>query len=91
MSLYEDLVAAWVPAKHEWLKGRPLGEELINRLGKQKLFTYCDCMLFNSHRALQIHNHAIFFLLLLLLYIYILMLKVQIQVFHSFGFQLSIT
>lgn len=42
MSLYEDLVAAWVPAKHEWLKGRPLGEELINRLGKQKLFTYCD-------------------------------------------------
>ncbi|KAF8379975.1 hypothetical protein HHK36_027442 [Tetracentron sinense] len=41
MSLYEDLVAAWVPAKHEWLKQRPLGKELINGLGKQKMFSYC--------------------------------------------------
>ncbi|KAK4488686.1 hypothetical protein RD792_004458 [Penstemon davidsonii] len=41
MSLYEDLVAAWVPAKHEWLKPRPLGEELVARLGKQKMFSYC--------------------------------------------------
>ncbi|XP_061372869.1 bifunctional fucokinase/fucose pyrophosphorylase isoform X2 [Gastrolobium bilobum] len=41
MSLYEDLVAAWVPAKHEWLRKRPLGEELVNKLGKQKMFSYC--------------------------------------------------
>ncbi|KAH6834208.1 L-fucokinase/GDP-L-fucose pyrophosphorylase [Perilla frutescens var. hirtella] len=41
MSLYEDLVAAWVPAKHEWLKPRPLGEELVTALGKQKMFSYC--------------------------------------------------
>ncbi|KAL4622127.1 hypothetical protein ACB092_06G275200 [Castanea dentata] len=41
MSLYEDLVAAWVPAKHEWLQQRPLGEELVSRLGKQKMFSYC--------------------------------------------------
>lgn len=45
MSLYEDLVAAWVPAKHEWLQLRPLGEELVNKLGKQKMFSYCACML----------------------------------------------
>lgn len=44
MSLYEDLVAAWVPAKHEWLKCRPLGEELVNALGNQKMFSYCACM-----------------------------------------------
>ncbi|KAM4094828.1 hypothetical protein ACB094_06G224200 [Castanea mollissima] len=41
MSLYEDLVAAWVPAKHEWLQQRPLGQELVSRLGKQKMFSYC--------------------------------------------------
>lgn len=45
MSLYEDMVAAWVPAKHEWLRKRPLGEELVERLGKQKMFSYCACML----------------------------------------------
>lgn len=43
MSLYEDLVAAWVPAKHEWLKSRPLGEELVRRLGKQTMYSYCAC------------------------------------------------
>ncbi|XP_058104866.1 bifunctional fucokinase/fucose pyrophosphorylase isoform X2 [Magnolia sinica] len=42
MSLYEDLVAAWVPAKHEWLKFRPLGKELVNALGNQKMFSYCS-------------------------------------------------
>ncbi|KAL5792198.1 hypothetical protein ACOSP7_000792 [Xanthoceras sorbifolium] len=41
MSLYEDLVAAWVPAKHDWLKLRPLGEELVSSLGKQRMFSYC--------------------------------------------------
>lgn len=45
VSLYEDLVAAWVPAKHEWLKGRPLGGELVTALGKQKMFSYCACTL----------------------------------------------
>ncbi|XP_072957841.1 bifunctional fucokinase/GDP-fucose pyrophosphorylase [Typha angustifolia] len=42
MSLYEDLVAAWVPAKHEWLKLRPLGKELVNALGSQKMFSFCS-------------------------------------------------
>lgn len=41
MSLYEDLVAAWVPTKHEWLKNRPLGQELVNKLGRQQMFSYC--------------------------------------------------
>lgn len=45
MSLYEDLVAAWVPAKHEWLQQRPLGQELVNGLGKTKMFSYFACML----------------------------------------------
>ncbi|XP_071932799.1 bifunctional fucokinase/GDP-fucose pyrophosphorylase isoform X1 [Coffea arabica] len=41
MSLYEDLVAAWVPGKHKWLQTRPLGEELVSKLGKQSMFSYC--------------------------------------------------
>ncbi|WOL10044.1 hypothetical protein Cni_G18798 [Canna indica] len=41
MSLYEDLVSAWVPVKHEWLRSRPLGEELINALGNQRMFSFC--------------------------------------------------
>ncbi|KAF6153671.1 hypothetical protein GIB67_000904 [Kingdonia uniflora] len=41
MSLYEDLVAAWVPAKHEWLKLRPFGKDLINGLGNRTMFSYC--------------------------------------------------
>ncbi|XP_059634409.1 bifunctional fucokinase/fucose pyrophosphorylase [Cornus florida] len=41
MSLYEDLVAAWVPVKHEWLRPRPTGEELVNRLGRQQMFSCC--------------------------------------------------
>lgn len=44
MSLYEDLVAAWVPAKHDWLRKRPLGEELVNKLGSRRMFSYCACM-----------------------------------------------
>ncbi|XP_021767298.1 bifunctional fucokinase/fucose pyrophosphorylase-like isoform X1 [Chenopodium quinoa] len=49
MSLYEDLVAAWVPTKHEWLRKRPLGEELVNKLGKQQMFSYC------AHELLFLH------------------------------------
>ncbi|KAK9093877.1 hypothetical protein Scep_025346 [Stephania cephalantha] len=41
MSLYEDMVAAWVPAKHEWLNSRPLGKELVKGLGSRKMFSYC--------------------------------------------------
>ncbi|GLT84815.1 hypothetical protein SLE2022_030280 [Rubroshorea leprosula] len=41
MSLYEDLVAAWVPSKHDWLRQRPMGEALVSKLGKQKMFSYC--------------------------------------------------
>ncbi|XP_048132402.1 bifunctional fucokinase/fucose pyrophosphorylase isoform X4 [Rhodamnia argentea] len=41
LSLYEDLVAAWVPAKHDWLQQRPLGKELVSRLGKNYMFSYC--------------------------------------------------
>lgn len=41
LSLYEDLVAAWVPAKHDWLQQRPLGKELVSRLGKSRMFSYC--------------------------------------------------
>ncbi|KAL9229015.1 hypothetical protein vseg_004533 [Gypsophila vaccaria] len=41
MSLYEDLVAAWVPKRHEWLKTRPLGTELLNKLGNEQMFSYC--------------------------------------------------
>ncbi|XP_025798584.1 bifunctional fucokinase/fucose pyrophosphorylase isoform X1 [Panicum hallii] len=42
LSLYEDLVAAWVPSKHEWLRNRPLGKELIAALGKQRIFSFCS-------------------------------------------------
>ncbi|KAL2893303.1 Bifunctional fucokinase/fucose pyrophosphorylase [Bienertia sinuspersici] len=49
MSLYEDLVAAWVPSKHEWLKKRPLGEQLVDKLGKVQMFSYC------AHELLFLH------------------------------------
>ncbi|CAH9090303.1 unnamed protein product [Cuscuta europaea] len=49
MSLYEDLVAAWVPAKHDWLRLRVLGSELADRLGKHKVFSYCSYDLFFLH------------------------------------------
>lgn len=48
LSLYEDLVAAWVPAKHDWLQKQPLGEELVSRLGKHRMFSYCASKLFTS-------------------------------------------
>ncbi|KAJ8748543.1 hypothetical protein K2173_003444 [Erythroxylum novogranatense] len=49
MSLYEDLVAAWVPAKHEWLQARPMGKELVKRLGKHRMFSYFDYDLLFLH------------------------------------------
>ncbi|KAL8248092.1 hypothetical protein R6Q59_009308 [Mikania micrantha] len=59
MSLYEDLVAAWVPAKHEWLKSRPLGEELVRRLGKQTMYCYCayDLLFLHFGTSSEVLDH----------------------------------
>ncbi|KAL6575618.1 hypothetical protein OROHE_000995 [Orobanche hederae] len=59
MSLYEDLVAAWVPAKHEWLKLRPLGGELVTALGKQKMFSYCayDLLFLHFGTSSEVLDH----------------------------------
>ncbi|XP_059458035.1 bifunctional fucokinase/fucose pyrophosphorylase [Corylus avellana] len=59
MSLYEDLVAAWVPAKHEWLQRRPLGEELVSRLGKNKMFSYCayDLLFLHFGTSSEVLDH----------------------------------
>lgn len=59
VSLYEDLAAAWVSAKHEWLKTRPLGLELVNALGDQKLFTYCayDLLFLHFGTSSEILDH----------------------------------
>ncbi|KAL2468921.1 Bifunctional fucokinase/fucose pyrophosphorylase [Forsythia ovata] len=59
MSLYEDLVAAWVPAKHEWLRPRPLGEELVAKLGKQKMFSYCayDLLFLHFGTSSEVLDH----------------------------------
>eukprot|EP00897_Mesotaenium_endlicherianum_P009860 jgi/Mesen1/8902/ME000537S08301 len=40
MSLYEELAGSWVPARHAWLRGRPLGRQLIASLGKSALYTH---------------------------------------------------
>ncbi|KAF3439829.1 hypothetical protein FNV43_RR18107 [Rhamnella rubrinervis] len=59
ISLYEDLVAAWVPAKHEWLRPRPMGEELVNGLGKQKMFSYCayDLLFLHFGTSSEVLDH----------------------------------
>ncbi|CAI0440442.1 unnamed protein product [Linum tenue] len=59
MSLYEDLVAAWVPAKHEWLRMRPLGDELIRRLGSQKMFSFCayDLLFLHFGTSSEVLDH----------------------------------
>ncbi|KAI9109904.1 hypothetical protein K1719_018945 [Acacia pycnantha] len=59
MSLYEDLVAAWVPAKHEWLRKRPLGKELVGDLGKQKMFSYCayDLLFLHFGTSSEVLDH----------------------------------
>lgn len=41
VSLYEEMAGAWVPARHEWLKTRPLGIKLLEALSSQCLFSYC--------------------------------------------------
>ncbi|XP_065860125.1 bifunctional fucokinase/fucose pyrophosphorylase isoform X2 [Euphorbia lathyris] len=59
MSLYEDLVAAWVPAKHDWLENRPVGNELVRRLGKQKMFSYCayDLLFLHFGTSSEVLDH----------------------------------
>ncbi|WCJ22448.1 L-fucokinase/GDP-L-fucose pyrophosphorylase [Euphorbia peplus] len=59
MSLYEDLVAAWVPAKHDWLENRPVGKELVRRLGKQKMFSYCayDLLFLHFGTSSEVLDH----------------------------------
>ncbi|XVF72991.1 hypothetical protein PTKIN_Ptkin12aG0165500 [Pterospermum kingtungense] len=59
MSLYEDLVAAWVPTKHEWLRHRPLGEALVSRLGKQRMFSYCayDLLFLHFGTSSEVLDH----------------------------------
>ncbi|CAA0827194.1 Bifunctional fucokinase/fucose pyrophosphorylase, partial [Striga hermonthica] len=59
MSLYEDLVAAWVPAKHDWMKSRPLGEELVKALGKQRMFSYCayDLLFLHFGTSSEVLDH----------------------------------
>ncbi|XP_024517725.1 bifunctional fucokinase/fucose pyrophosphorylase-like [Selaginella moellendorffii] len=41
MSLYEEIAGAWVPARHSWLRNRPLGKLLVQELGAQRLYHYC--------------------------------------------------
>ncbi|XP_057981500.1 bifunctional fucokinase/fucose pyrophosphorylase [Malania oleifera] len=59
ISLYEDLISAWVPTKHEWLRGRPWGGELIKRLGKQKMFSYCayDLLFLHFGTSSEVLDH----------------------------------
>ncbi|XP_022974848.1 bifunctional fucokinase/fucose pyrophosphorylase-like isoform X1 [Cucurbita maxima] len=59
ISLYEDLVAAWVPAKHAWLQPRPMGEELIRRLGRHKMFSYCayDLLFLHFGTSSEVLDH----------------------------------
>ncbi|XP_010497188.1 PREDICTED: bifunctional fucokinase/fucose pyrophosphorylase-like [Camelina sativa] len=59
MSLYEDLVAAWVPSSHDWLRTRPLGELLVNSLGRQKMYSYCtyDLQFLRSGTSSEVLDH----------------------------------
>lgn len=41
VSLYEEIAGAWVPARYDWLKARPLGTKLIDAFSQQSLFSYC--------------------------------------------------
>ncbi|KAI3494881.1 hypothetical protein L1887_36882 [Cichorium endivia] len=59
MSLYEDLVAAWVPARHEWLRSRPFGEQLVRSLGKQTMYSYCayDLLFLHFGTSSEVLDH----------------------------------
>ncbi|KAK6137079.1 hypothetical protein DH2020_029178 [Rehmannia glutinosa] len=51
--------ATWVPAKHEWLKTRPLGGELVTALGKRKIFSYCayDLLFLHFGTSTEVLDH----------------------------------
>ncbi|GER36618.1 L-fucokinase/GDP-L-fucose pyrophosphorylase [Striga asiatica] len=51
--------ATWVPAKHEWMKSRPLGEELVKALGKQRMFSYCayDLLFLHFGTSSEVLDH----------------------------------
>ncbi|KAF5743775.1 hypothetical protein HS088_TW08G00362 [Tripterygium wilfordii] len=59
VSLYEDLVAAWVPARHDWLRQRHMGIELVNRLGKQRMFSLCayDLLFLHFGTSSEVLDH----------------------------------
>ncbi|CAI5527033.1 unnamed protein product [Closterium sp. Naga37s-1] len=40
--LYEELAAAWVPARHAWLSTRPLGPQLLAHLSSHSIFHHCS-------------------------------------------------
>eukprot|EP00850_Spirogloea_muscicola_P010978 SM000066S20453 [mRNA] locus=s66:446573:453806:- [translate_table: standard] len=40
VSLYEELAAAWVPARRAWLASRPLGSTMTSQLGARRLSFY---------------------------------------------------
>lgn len=39
--MYEEIAGAWVSARHEWLRSRPLGTKLIDALGRSRLHHHC--------------------------------------------------
>lgn len=49
VSLYEEIAGAWVPARYDWLKARPLGTKLIDAFSQQSLFSYCARDLYFLH------------------------------------------
>ncbi|XP_023746428.1 bifunctional fucokinase/fucose pyrophosphorylase isoform X1 [Lactuca sativa] len=59
MSLYEDLVAAWVPSRHGWLCSRPFGEQLVRSLGKQTMYSYCayDLLFLHFGTSSEVLDH----------------------------------
>nr|GEX10357.1 bifunctional fucokinase/fucose pyrophosphorylase [Tanacetum cinerariifolium] len=54
-----DLVAAWVPAKHDWLRSRPLGKQLVRSLGKQTMYSYCayDLLFLHFGTSSEVLDH----------------------------------
>ncbi|KAK6918172.1 L-fucokinase [Dillenia turbinata] len=59
VSLYDDLVAALVPARYKWLQSRPLVKELISRLGEEKMYSYCayDLSFLHFGTSSEVQDH----------------------------------
>lgn len=47
--LFEKAVLACVPTTHEWLRKYPLSVELVKKLRKQRMFSYCNYNLMFLH------------------------------------------